>query len=67
MYGHISEEAAQRDRKEKAEEKRNLLRDQFAMAALTGLIMRNGGLLPKIVAEDAYYIADAMLEEREAK
>lgn len=44
------------------------LRDQFAMAALTGLL---GALAYKsdanFIAKEAYIAADAMLEAREAK
>jgi hypothetical protein len=39
-------------------------RDEFAMAALTGLLAQNCN--PSIVAEQAYTIADAMLKQREA-
>lgn len=41
------------------------LRDEFAMAALTGVVSVHGvGLDPADVAEDAYAVADAMLEAR---
>lgn len=43
------------------------LRDQFAMAALTGLIVTNKDLYPTAIdaAVVAYAIADAMLAERD--
>jgi hypothetical protein len=43
------------------------LRDQFAMAALTGLVVANYGkkdIDPMDVASWAYGIADAMMEKR---
>jgi hypothetical protein len=40
------------------------LRDQFAMAALTGLIFKYGTLHPSLVAEKIYVFADAMMEAR---
>jgi hypothetical protein len=40
------------------------LRDEFAMAALTGLLAANWN--PSIIPEQAYAIADAMLKQREA-
>jgi len=45
-----------------------LLRDQFAMAALTGLL-NSGGMSgdPLEDAAEAYEYADAMLKAREAK
>jgi hypothetical protein len=39
-------------------------RDEFAMAALTGLLAANWN--PSIIPEQAYAIADAMLKQREA-
>jgi hypothetical protein len=44
-------------------EQREQLRDQFAMAALS-LYSHDGNYSPRIMAESAYKIADAMLEER---
>lgn len=41
------------------------LRDQFAMAALTGMLMRSVGY--EETAEKAYKFADAMLEARKEK
>lgn len=41
------------------------LRDQFAMAALTGLVSRNRYNSPPDFARDAYAIADAILAERD--
>ena len=51
------------------------LRDQFAMAALTGMIASEGNLVdegcafytPANAAERAYFFADAMLEARKVK
>jgi hypothetical protein len=43
------------------------LRDQFAMAALIAAMNKVGGLNPAIHAENAYFIADAMLEARKEK
>lgn len=43
------------------------LRDQFAMAALPAVMNKVGGFNPKIHAADAYEIADAMMEARNAK
>ena len=40
------------------------LRDQFAMAALTGVMSRHDSLMPEIVAEIAFSYADAMMEAR---
>jgi hypothetical protein len=39
-------------------------RDEFAMAALTGLLTANWN--PSIIPEQAYILADAMLKQREA-
>ena len=39
-------------------------RDEFAMAALTGLLAANWN--PSIIPEQAYILADAMLKQREA-
>jgi len=49
-------------------EKRIVLRDQFAMAALTGLIptIKAIGWNPREMAQEAYRFADAMLEARKA-
>ena len=41
------------------------LRDQFAMAALTGMLMRSVGY--EETAEKAYKFADAMMKAREEK
>lgn len=47
------------------EPERLTLRDQFAMAALTGVVMDdNGTLVPRRIALAAYDIADAMMEAR---
>lgn len=51
------------------------IRDQFAMAALTGMISSEGNLVdegcafytPSNAAERAYFFADAMLEARKVK
>ena len=40
------------------------LRDQFAMAALTGILSKHDNLLSERVAEIAFDYADAMLETR---
>ena len=55
--------------KERAIEEAKELRDRFAMAALTGLIINNLAqqYTPQDNAEDAYRYADAMLKAREAK
>ncbi len=39
------------------------LRDQFAMAAMQGMLARSGGRTTGLT-ETAYYYADAMLKER---
>jgi hypothetical protein len=41
------------------------LRDQFAMAALTGVIRTFGGFNPDAFAKSCYKMADAMLAARE--
>lgn len=41
------------------------LRDEFAMAALTGLVSRGDCPTQACAAQAAYNLADAMLEERE--
>ena len=43
------------------------LRDQFAMAALPAVMDKVGGFHPTLHAEDAYRVADAMLEARKEK
>ena len=43
------------------------LRDQFAMAALTGLLQKESIYSASLAAEVAYHMADAMLKQREAK
>ena len=43
------------------------LRDQFAMAALTGWLASGGNSCTRKEADDAYMMADAMLTAREAK
>jgi hypothetical protein len=44
------------------------LRDKFAMAALTGIVQREGGNRNMLVsALEAYDYADAMMQAREAK
>jgi len=43
---------------------RQRLRDEFAMAALTGLLSHDYDNMPNL-AHEAYLIADAMLEARE--
>lgn len=43
------------------------LRDQFAMAALTGVMNMVGKFNADIHAEDAYMVADAMLDARQEK
>ena len=43
------------------------LRDQFAMATLTGLITRHGDEGSKAAAEISYRYADAMMKAREEK
>jgi len=40
------------------------LRDEFAMAALTGIMSRHDNLMPETVAEIAIRYADAMMEAR---
>jgi hypothetical protein len=40
------------------------LRDQFAMAALTGILSKHDNLLSERVAEIAFDYADAMMEAR---
>ena len=40
------------------------LRDEFAMAALTGFLAANWN--PSIIPAEAYTIADAMLKQRDA-
>jgi len=44
-------------------------RDEFAMAALTGLVAArsyHGAIEASVYASDAYILADAMLKQREA-
>jgi hypothetical protein len=57
--------------KEMAQEKYMIeaatLRDQFAMAALTGMLSDPHGDPYQIVPKKAYQIADAMLEARKEK
>jgi len=43
------------------------LRDQFAMAALTGMIADASGPDYRYIPQKAYQIADAMLEARKEK
>lgn len=43
------------------------LRDQFAMATLTGLITKHGDEGSKAAAEISYRYADAMMKAREEK
>jgi hypothetical protein len=43
------------------------MRDQFAMAALTGLISRAPDFMFPDLSQKAYHFADAMLEARKAK
>ena len=43
------------------------LRDQFAMAALTGLISRAPDFMFPDLSQKAYRFADSMLEERKEK
>lgn len=43
------------------------MRDQFAMAALPAVMDKVGGFNPTLHAEDAYRVADAMLEARKEK
>jgi hypothetical protein len=43
------------------------LRDQFAMAALTGLLASCKSARANLYADDAYKMADAMLEARKEK
>jgi len=44
-----------------------MLRDQFAIVALTGLLNSGGGGDPSEDAVEAYLYADAMLKAREEK
>lgn len=53
---------------------RSTLRDQFAMAALTGILSITGGMaegergtIPAFVSDLAYETADAMMEARKPK
>ena len=49
-------------------ERRTRLRDEFAMAALTGMLAANvRHYHPEALAADAYLTADAMLAAREKK
>ena len=43
------------------------MRDQFAMAALTGLISRASDFMFPDLSQKAYRFADAMIEARKAK
>lgn len=43
------------------------LRDQFAMAALTGLLSKTNNGVKPLWAKEAYEFADAMMEAREDK
>lgn len=40
------------------------LRDEFAMAALTGILAKHDNILPETVAEIAFSYADYMMEAR---
>jgi cytochrome c-type biogenesis protein CcmE len=40
------------------------LRDEFAMAAITGVMNKYESILPELIAKDAYAVADAMMKER---
>jgi hypothetical protein len=58
-YKSASENAERKEREE--------LRDQFAMAALTGLISRASDFMFPDLSQKAYRFADAMIEARKAK
>jgi hypothetical protein len=72
-HNSFSKEQYEELMKREADEARERLRDQFAMAALTGLLsnpkladtaLKKG---PRWFDEVAYQYADGMLKEREAK
>jgi hypothetical protein len=57
------QESIEQERKKRADK---ILRDQFAMAALTGLIF-SSEYYGEGVCIKAYYLADLMMAAREAK
>jgi len=62
------EDALQRERQVMGVMLQNItMRDQFAMAALTGLLANPVCIGWSQCAEDCYQMADKMLEAREAK
>lgn len=40
------------------------LRDEFAMAAITGVMDKYKTILSELIAKDAYAVADEMMKER---
>lgn len=65
MFGHIPQGFYRKKEEERKELAREQLRDQFAMAALTGMLAANYS--GDRVAKSAYQIADYMLEARKEK
>lgn len=45
-------------------QQKKTLRDEFAMAAVNGVINRFGVFPAKFIAEESYELADAMMKER---
>jgi len=60
VIAEIQEEA-------RTEARREHLRDQFAAAALTGLLSSDWSTSASVAADSAYELADAMLAAREQK
>jgi hypothetical protein len=67
MFGHIPEGFYQKQEEERKELAREQLRDQFAMAALVGMLPSISSSNWKKIAEHSYEVADAMLEARKEK
>ena len=65
MFGHIPEGYYKEQEEKRQKRRRDWLRDQFAMAALTGLLASQNA--SRYAVEEAYRIADDMLKERERK
>jgi hypothetical protein len=65
MSWHLPDYKAASENAERKE--REALRDQFAMAALTGLISRAPDFMFPDLSQKAYRFADAMVEARKEK
>jgi Mg2+/Co2+ transporter CorC len=72
LYGNMTDEEIEQMHRElaEAEEFEEALRDEFAKAAITGILAGRWGQMPNRKPEDAfadfaYRVADAMLRRRE--